>query len=96
MTPSYIPKRIGVIVPRPAEFTIETAEPAKVNHGLPKSPLRLELEKLEPGQVLRFRPRDDSSSLRWAHTAAHNAAKALGVRLKVRKVDGGLDIYRTE
>jgi len=75
-----------------SEFIIEQAGPAP-GRGAPKTPLRLQIEKLKIGEVLRWRPTGGAPDV--AHRSAYNAAKALVAVFSVRKVVGGFDIYRT-
>jgi hypothetical protein len=76
------------------EFTIEKAAAGPVPaRGAPKTPLRLHVEQLKVGEVLRWRPTGPVQNV--AHRCAYSAAKAHGFALTVRKVDGGYDIYRT-
>jgi hypothetical protein len=76
------------------EFTIEKAPAGPVPvRGAPKTPLRLQIEKLKIGEVLRWRPTGEARDV--AHHCAYVAGKALGAAFTTRKVDGGYDIYRT-
>lgn len=84
------------------EFTIETAAPPRPRAGRPpgysnsarKVALVRQLERLQPGQVLRWRSAEAS------HTRANNAIYTVRTLIpaagfRVRKEDGGFDIYRT-
>jgi hypothetical protein len=78
----------------PEEFTIERAEaPPIIGRGSPKSDLRLKLEQLQEGEVLRWRPTQPHARSKAYHTAAA-VATLTGATFKVRKENGGYDIYR--
>jgi hypothetical protein len=78
-----------------AEFIIETARPPETC-GRPKTALRLALEQLAPGQVLRWRP---TCTVGNSFGAVHSILKGIreqnpGRSFKVRKEDQGFDIFR--
>lgn len=78
-----------------AEFVIEAGRPSETR-GRAKRPLRLTLEQLQPGQVLRWRPVEVKGC---TFGSVHSACGAIrqqcpGRSFKVRKQDGGFDIYR--
>jgi hypothetical protein len=77
------------------EFTIETAVPPIHHRGVQKSALRLRIEELKTGQVLRYRPTDAAPGPHQIHAAVSVIAKSNKITLTLRKVDGGVDIYRT-
>lgn len=80
-----------------SEFTIEKAEaPSLIGRGSPRSALRLQMEALEVGEVLRWRPKSKDATVYTAHRARFDINKALGRVLTVQKVEGGADIYRTQ
>jgi hypothetical protein len=78
-----------------AEFIIEHASPPETR-GRSKTALRLVLEKLAPGQVLRWRP---TCTVGNSTGAIHSILKGIreqnpGRSFKVRKEDQGFDIFR--
>jgi hypothetical protein len=80
------------------EFTVERATvPAYGKGGRGnKSPLRLQIEALKPGEVLRWRP-DASISNSKLDTAITQIRKHLpGKTYATRKVNGGFDIFCVE
>jgi hypothetical protein len=79
----------------PSEFTIEKAEAPNVGRGSPRSALRMQMESLKVGEVLRWRP-TSNKTVATAHRASFDIRKALGRRFTVQKVEGGADIYRTQ
>ena len=77
------------------EFTILKAEPPKrAGYGKPKCELRIQIEGLQPGHVLQWRPETELVP-KAAYRAAVSVRKSHGYTLAVRKVDLGYDIYRT-
>lgn len=77
------------------EFTIETATPPPAKRGCHSiSPLRVKLNALQPGQVLRWR--SPSGSNAKVQNVVQAIKKAHADRaFAVRKEDGGFDVYRT-
>lgn len=85
------------LTPSPvSEFTIEKAEAPSVSRGSPRSALRLQMETLNVGEVLRWRPSKSNQTAAAAHRLKFDIQKALGRRFTVHKVEGGADIYRTQ
>jgi len=80
-----------------AEFTIETAEPTPCRRGRHnhKLALRLAVESLQPGQVLRWRPSRATTRSRGGEVAWLVAREFPGRKFTTRKADLGFDIYRT-
>lgn len=78
------------------EFTIEQATPPPVaGRGNPKSELSLKIEALKPGEVLRFRPQDDTMTSNTVRSTVSRVRRSGEGSYTVRKVDLGYDIYRT-
>ncbi len=78
------------------KFTIEQATPPPVaGRGNPKSELSLKIESLKPGEVLRFRPQDDTVTATNVRSTVARIRRTTKRTLMLRKVDGGFDIYRT-
>ncbi len=77
------------------EFTILKAEPPRrAVCGKPKCELRTQIEVLQPGHVLQWRPETELVP-KAAHAAAVSVRKSHRYKLVVIKVDLGYDIYRT-
>lgn len=77
------------------EFTILKAEPpTRVGNGKPKCKIRTQIEGLQPGEALQWRPKTMHVP-KAAYRAAVSVRKSHGYTLAVRKVDLGYDIYRT-
>lgn len=79
-----------------AEFTIDTATPPPVaGRGNPKSELSVQIETLKPGEVLRFRPQDNTITGNTVRSTVSRVRRSGIGSYTVRKVDLGYDIYRT-
>jgi hypothetical protein len=78
-----------------SEFIIEAGRPSETR-GRAKRPLRLKLEQLQPGQVLRWRPVEvKGCTFGSVHSACGAIRKQHAERsFKVRKEHGGFDIFR--
>lgn len=74
-------------MPPRIEMTLETA-PSLPCRGKSKSPLRLKLEAMQPGQVLRIRGPVSRSAVTCACQALRPAV------FRVMKVNGGFDTFR--
>lgn len=80
------------------EFSIEVAAPPpsrRGRHQKVKKFLRLGVESLEAGQVLRWRPAVTPGRSRANEVALRVSKDFPGRKFTVRKEDGGFDIYRT-
>lgn len=77
------------------EFVIETASPPARWLGRPRSNLRLMMEQMRPGQVLRWR--SPSCKKKAISSVIHLIKqKDKTAAWHVRKETGGFDIYRLE